>query len=109
MPDDQRREQQRRDDHLDHPQEGVGERFHATAEGGPEIADDDADDETDEDLRRQSSVGSARRRRDRSAVELVGRPAFGPADRSRALRRVRCTNAPIADTTRSCCARVSSP
>ena len=61
--DDQRGEQQRRDDHLDHPQERVGERLHRDAKAGPEVADDDADDETDEDLRRQIEAALARNRR----------------------------------------------
>ena len=41
--DDQRREEQRRDDHLDHPQEGVGQRLDGDAEAGPEVADEDAE------------------------------------------------------------------
>ena len=60
--DDQRREQQRRDDHLDHAQEGVGERPDGDAELGPELADDDAEQQPDEDLRRDARHATAARR-----------------------------------------------
>jgi hypothetical protein len=64
--DDERRKQQRRDDHLDHAQEDVGERFDLFGEAGdvhaidvrrgPEVADEDAEHEPDENLR---GVGGA--------------------------------------------------
>ena len=94
--DDERGEQQRRDDHLDHAQERVGERLHLLGEAGdvhavgvgrrPEIADHDAEDEAGENLRR---VGGGT---ERARVVMASR---SPGTRCR-------TNWPIADTTASC-------
>ena len=59
--DDQRREEQRRDDHLDHPQEQIGERLDLDADDGQSQPMSDADGQADEDLRRQAreSAGTA--------------------------------------------------
>ena len=59
--DDKRREQQRRDDHLDHPQEQIGERLDLDAERRPQPADEDADGQADENLRRQAREPTGRR------------------------------------------------
>ena len=61
---DQRREDQRRDDHLDHPQEQLAERTEVDGRGGVVLADDPADDdaerEADEDLLRQRRSAARR-------------------------------------------------
>ena len=58
---DERRKKQRRDDHLDHPQERIGERLDRDSCARPDSPEDGARDEPDEDLRRE--------RRDRGAAQ----------------------------------------
>ena len=51
---DERCEEQRRDDHLDHPQKCVRQRLDGDADVGPVIADSNAGEQPDEDLGRQT-------------------------------------------------------
>jgi hypothetical protein len=60
-PDDQGREQQRPDDHLDHPQEEVGERAEVARERRPEPADHDPQHEPDQDARGRARDQARRR------------------------------------------------
>ena len=60
-PDDQRREQQRPDDHLDHPQEDVGQRAELGGERRPQPADDDAQHQAEHDARGGARTAAARR------------------------------------------------
>src|SRR5207247_4937627 len=46
-------------DHLDHPQKCVRQRLDRDADVGPEIADSNADEQPDEDLRRQTRGAAA--------------------------------------------------
>ena len=97
--DHQRREQQRRDDHLDHPEKGVGQRLDGDTKAGPEMADEDAEHEADEDLGRDGRQPPPRRRG-------VGVP-LGPNHRT--APRFFCTKDATALTTYSCWSAESSP
>ncbi len=74
--DNQCREQQRRDDHLDHAQEEIGERLDRDAERRVQPADENADGQADEDLRRQAGKAArrGRSRSDWSATPCARRP-----------------------------------
>src|SRR5581483_388872 len=95
--DDERREDQRRDDHLDHAQEGVGERLDADAERRPQIADRDPEHEPGNDLGRQAAALAAGLRGFVARVDHRAAPDFVP------------TKAAIASTTDCCWSGVSSP
>ena len=95
--DDQRGEHERRDDHLDHAQERVGQRLHADAERWPEIADGNPEHQPGDDLRGDAA---ALRRRP-GGLEIAASHTAAPD--------VRRTNSPMVSTTCCCCPALSSP